>query len=162
MAYSTNTSIIVLFPALPQTTTISQYSQTVVIINSHITRADNIINGKLSIRYPVPFTTIPPLITTISEDLVSYFTYRSFFTQDNQNKSEYFDKFEDAIFLLDEIRDGKIDLIYTNGSIVSERDSTTAELLNSTTKDKQTFFDIDSVTAWEFNQDLLDNVADKR
>ncbi len=164
MAYSTNTTILSLYPGLPQTTTVGQaYSQTISIINSHITRADNIINGKLSIRYAVPFTTVPPLIQTISEDITSYFVYRSFFTQDNQNKSDYLvELLEHAKETLDEIRDGKIDLIYTTGVIVDERSSTTSEILDSTTKNKQTFFDIDTSTSWKFNQDLLDDVAGKR
>lgn len=165
MSYSTLSSILLLFPNLPQTTTTSGYSVTAAVITPHITRADNVINGKISGRYDVKnfATSVPPLLQTISEDIASYFSFRSFFSNDNQNFSEWTDKFKDAIDLLNEIRDGEIDLVDSSGNVISELEATSSNgMVDSNTMDTQSFFDIDEPTEWKFDDDALSSVEDKR
>ena len=162
MSYSTYTSILLILPGLPQTSTAEGYTETVSIIQSHQSRADSIIDSKCARRYSVPFATTPTLIQTISEDLTSYFAYRSFFTQDNQNKNEYYEEIaKNALELLEEIRAGKIDLVDSSGNVVDERATTDSELIDTST-DYQSFFDIDSTTSWGFNSDEIDSVGDNR
>jgi K+-transporting ATPase ATPase C chain len=54
------------------------------------------------------------------------------------------------------------DLIYTSGSVVPEKETQYAQILDSSTKDYQTFFDIDAPTKWAFDSDRKDAVSDKR
>lgn len=158
MAYSSSTNILSLLPSLPNTTTVTG------VISSHITRADALIDAKIGRRYSVPLSPTPPLLGSLSEDITVYYTYRSFYTQDNTNRSDYFGELKDeALKTLDEIRDGKIDLVNTAGSLIEERTTeSTSGVLDSTTKDNAPFFDIDDELNWKFNDELLDDVADHR
>ena len=165
MSYSTLSSILVILPGMPQTTTASGYSATSAVITPHITRADNIINGKIAGRYDVKnfATSVPPMLQTISEDLATYFSFRSLFSADNQNRNEWTDKFQEAMTLLDEIRDSKIDLVDSTGNVISEREATTTDgLVDSNTISMQSFFDVDEPTDWKFDDDMLDTVGGNR
>jgi hypothetical protein len=166
MSYSTNTSILILLPGLPQTTTSAGYTSTLALIEDHIARADNVINGKIAKRYDVSgFDTtgsVPPMLITISEDISSFYTYRSLYSSDNQNYNEWMDKFDEAMELLNEIRDGDIDIVNSTGSIIEERTSATQDKIISSTENYQTFFDIDEPTDWKFDDDRKDEVADER
>lgn len=158
MAYSSATSILLIFPGLANTSTVTN------VITRHITRADALIDSKISKRYSVPISPTPPLLGSLSEDISVYYTYRSFYTSDNSNRTEYFAELRDhAIATLDEIREGKIDIVNTAGSLITERDEeSTTGILDSTTKDYQPFFDVDDELDWKFDADRLDDVADKR
>jgi phage gp36-like protein len=159
MAYCSATGIFFLvLPQLPDTVTVTN------IINRHIARADGLINSKISKRYTVPITTTPPLLASLSEDITVYYTYRSFYSQDNLNRSEYLEELKnEAASILDEIRDGKIDLVDINGSVIEENSSeATTGILDSTTKDYQPFFDIDDSLNWAFDSDRLDDIKDNR
>ncbi|MHA1866627.1 MAG: phage protein Gp36 family protein [Candidatus Heimdallarchaeaceae archaeon] len=163
MAYSTYTSILNILPGLPQTSTQAGYSETVLVIQSHITRADSIIDSKCARRYAVPFSSTPPLIQTISEDITAYFSYRSFFTQDNQNLSDYFEELkQNALDLLDQIQQGKLDLVDNSGNLIEEKSSEDLDLVDSNTREYQPFFDIDTTTSWNFDSSRLDEVDDAR
>ena len=158
MAYASTTSILLILPGLANTTTVTG------VITRHIVRADALIDAKISKRYAVPISPTPPLLGSISEDITAYYTFRTFYTQDNTNKTEYFaDLRNDAIATLDEIREGKIDLVNTAGSIIAERtEESTSGILDSTTKDYQPFFDVDDELDWKFDADLLDDIGDNR
>ena len=158
MAYSSSTSILLILPGLANTTTVTG------VISRHIARADALIDSKICKRYATPISPTPPLLGSISEDICCYYTYRSFYTSDNSNRTEYFAELcQKAYETLDEIRDGKIDLVNTAGSIISEVSAeATSGILDSTTKDYQPFFDVDDELSWKFDDELLDDVADKR
>lgn len=166
MAYSTNTSILLLLPGLQQTTTEAGYTETSALIASHVARADTVINAKIAKRYDVSgFNTtgsVPPMLKTISEDMASYYSYRSLYSSDNQNFNEWTDKFKEAMELLDEIRDGDIDLVNTTGSVIQERTSATLDKIIANNENHQTFFDIDDPLDWDFDEDRKDEVKDAR
>lgn len=165
MSYSTATSILVILPGLPQTTTITPaYTNTLAIINRHITRADNIINGKIAARYKITdlLSSVPPLIQTIAEDITAYYTYRSLFSGDNQNTNEWTDKFMDAMKTLDEIHKGDIDLVDSSGAIVEEWQSSTSVFVDSNTKEYQSVFDMDGPLEWDVNATLKENISNGR
>lgn len=164
MAYSTSTTITLLLPGLPQTTSAAGHSTTIAIIEQHITRADNIINGMIAQRYNVSgFTTsVPPLLKTISEDITSYFSYRSFFSGDNQNFNEWTDEYKAAMESLKKIREGDLDLVNSTGSLLPEVESSSVDRIESTTQDYQPFFDEDGVTDWAVDDDKLTNIKDNR
>jgi phage gp36-like protein len=164
MAYSSLSSILLVLPGLPQTSTSAGYSTTAAVVGRHITRADALIDSKIARRYSVPISPTPPLIGSLSEDITAYYSYRSFYTQDNSNRNEYFEELRaNALSTLDEIRDGKLDLVNTSGSLISERSTeATSGVLDSTNKDYQPFFDVDDELNWKFDADLIDAVGDKR
>lgn len=164
MAYSSLASILLVVPGLPQTTSSAGYSETSVVVSRHITRADALIDSKISKRYSTPISPTPPLLASLSEDIVVYYSYRSFYTQDNSNKTDYFNELRDgALKVLDEIREGKIDIVNTAGSLIEERsDEATSGVLDSTNKDYQPFFDVDDEFDWHFDSDLLDDIAGNR
>lgn len=166
-SYLTTTSILSIIPGLPQTSSSAGYSATAAVVDRQITRAEGYVNGKLAQRYEVPFTStsVPPLVVTLTEDIATFYCFRSFFTQDNQNYSGYLDNFKDANDTLKEIQKGDIDLIDPSGNLVSEREisagSDDADISSNVT-DKQPFFDVDDAEDWDFNSDLLDDIRDKR
>jgi len=162
MSYSTITSILTILPGLPQTTTVGGYTETSLVIAKHITRSDSMINSKISKRYSVPVADAP-LLTTISEDITSYFTFRSFFSQDNLNRSEYLEELKDeALKCLDDIRDGKTDLVDSGGDVLEEVSTENYQSIDSTTRGEQTFFDTDSPYSWKFDEERQDDIKDRR
>ncbi len=164
MAYSTNTSVLLLLPGLPQSAGADGYANILSRVGLHITRADNIIDGKISNRYDVSqFTSsVPPLLRAISEDIVAYYTYRSEFSGDNQNDNEWTDKFKDALEDLNEIREGDMDLINTAGSLIGERESSVVDMIESNTMDYAPTFGEDDVKSWVVDNDKLDAIKDDR
>lgn len=165
MAYCSATTVLGLFPGLPQTSTVSGYSSTVAIISSHITRADSLIDGKCARRYSVPFadtsTSTPPLIQTLSQDLSAYYTYRSKFTGDNANKFEYLDTLmQIALETLNQIQEGKMDVVSTSGGVVSEVSSSSK--IYSSTEGYTPAFDVDDEFNWSFDSGRLDAIRSAR
>lgn len=159
MAYSSVTSILSIVPMLPQTSTDAGYSVTAATINRHISRADAKINSMICKQYAVPISPTPPLLASISEDIVTYYTYRSFFTQDNYNKLDSLTEFMTiALKDLNEISLGNLNLIDTSGSQITKVDSTGESFVDSTTIYAQSFFDIDTEYDWKFNDDLVDGI----
>lgn len=153
MAYCSASNILVLLPKLTNTTTVT------TVITAHITRSDAIINGMIAKRYGLPFSATPPLIIQISEDLTGYFTYRSFYAQDNQSRFDYFDELKaNALNLLDMIRKGEVDLVDTSGSIIDERTTEGNTVLDSNTEDYQPYFDLDDCLDWKFDSEMLDDI----
>lgn len=164
MAYSTSTTITLLLPGLPQTTTATGHSTTIAVIEQHIDRADNLINSMIAQRYDVSgFTsTVPPLLKTISEDITTYLSYRSFFSSDNQNKNEWTDSYKEAKDLLKQLREGTRDLVDSSGNLIAEVETSAVDKIESTTMDYQPFFDEDDSVDWKVDDDKLDDIKDNR
>ena len=163
MAYCSTSAILSLLPGLPQTTATSGYTATAALIAKSISRADSLIDSSCARRYSVPFGTTPPLIGSISEDLTCYFTYRSLYTQDNSNRTEYFEELRDnCLKWLDEIVERKRDLVDSSGNVISEKTVANTTFIDSSHYDYQPFFDIDEPTDWKFADDLKSSVDGNR
>ena len=163
--YCTASSIFDINPLLPRTGGAAFTSTLVTAIQAHERRAAGVIDAYCGKRYDMPFDSshVPPVIRAIAEDLTSYYTYRSYFTQDNVNRSQYFDDLvAQARMDLEKIRAGEMDIFYTDGSEVTVSTEDAQSLLDSTTKDYSSYFDIDDETDWAFDSDLEDTVADGR
>lgn len=117
--------------------------------------ADNDINGKLLSTYPskIPFTTVPALINSISDDLTIYYICRSKFRGVAPLSAgiitEYYDK---PIAKLQEIAERKIEF--------SEFGHKTEVI--STTEDYSPVFELDNETKWKVSESRLDDVEDER
>ena len=163
MPYASTTSILLVVPGLPQTTTATGYTACAAVVDRHIARADALINSKISKRYSTPITPTPPLLASLSEDITTYYSYRSFYSQDNYNKYDNFDELKNmALDTLEQLRQGEIDLVDSSGGVIPEREGGEVSILDSNTKDSPSFFDIDDSTEWKFNDDLMDTVEDGR
>lgn len=159
--YVTTTSLLRLFPGLPQTSTVSGYSDTVSLIDSHIERAESLVNAYSSRRYTIPFVPAPPLIKTLAEDISGCYLFRSKFTKDSHNTSEWSDDlFNKAMRTLDLIKKGEIDVINANGGVIEERIA--ASKISSNTKNYQPFFDVDEPTSWRVDPNRLNDVLSAR
>lgn len=157
MAYATTTAILTLFPGLPQTSTSSGYSVTVALIAQHITKADSVINGKISSRYDVSdFSATPALLQHISEDVAGYYTHRSIYSGDDQNTNEWTDKLKEAMMWLDEIREGKMDLTDAADALIG--DDSTVFTVSSNTEDYDLTFNTGDPVNWEVDPDYLDTL----
>ena len=166
MPYSTETTIALLLPGLPSSAGATGFTRIQAQIVLHIARSDALINSKIATRYDVSgFDTsgsVPPLVRMLSEDITSFYTYRSQFSGDNQNQNDWIEKFESAMEDLEAIRDGSMDLVNTAGSLIGERSATAIELVSSNTKNYTPLFDEDSVTAWKVDDDKLTAIKDSR
>jgi hypothetical protein len=151
MYIDTATSILPIMPGLPQTSSSNGYSNTVSIISKHITRAENFVNGKVARRYDISgftSTSHPPLLKTLTEDITTYYTFRSLYSADNQNVNEWTDKFLEARDTLDQIMSGDLDLVDEGGDLIEERSSSTTDYLVSNTEDFSPTFDEGNVLDW--------------
>lgn len=166
MSYSTNTTIAQLLPVLPQSAGASGYTRTQSLVESHITRADSLINSKVANRYDVSSYdtagSVPPLLRTLSEDIAAYYSYRSLYSADGQNDNEWTDKFKDAIEILNEIRQGDMDLVDTAGAMLPIRASSTVDDIASNTEDYTPTFGEDSSLDWAVDSTKINNLSDDR
>lgn len=159
MSYvSTVTAITDVTPQLPQTTTASRWTQTATLIDSHATRASQLIDGYLAKRYSVPFSPVPPAIITIAEDITLYYTLRSLYgeAQAQEIRRDVRDLYEDSIQYLIDIRDGKQDLVATSGALLTESGST--DKIYSSTENHPTFFNIDDELNWDWSKAQKDAI----
>jgi phage gp36-like protein len=163
MSYSTFTSILTVLPGMPQTSSAAGYSNACVRIAKHLTRASALVDAAISKRYSVPLTDSCPVIDAITDDIAAYYSYRSFYSQDNHNKSEYFkDLLDVAMQTLNDIRTGEINIVDSSGNVIDERTSGGSTFVTSNITDYQPFFDVDDSKHWKFDDDLLDSINDKR
>jgi len=163
MSYSTYTAILTILPGMPQTASSANYSACTSVIAKHLSRASAIVDAKLSKRYAVPLTDTCPVIDAITEDIASYYSYRSYFKQDNHNRMADLQELRDEAFAnLEQIRLGEMDLVDSLGNVIAERSTGAHSLVDSNTKDYQPFFDVDKDTSWAFDSDMLDAIDDKR
>jgi len=108
-------------------------------------QAESFINAKISKHYALPFATDVPLLTTISTDLALYnLLVKRLFTAERMNKSEWPDRYKEAMAMLDDIASGKIVLIDSSGSVIGARNDI-AEMWTNTMRYVPTFHD----GAWE-------------
>lgn len=126
--------------------------------------AENEVNKFLSKRYSVPFdtfTSTPPIIKSLCRRLACYYVLTSLFTQDSQNTEAWATEFyEKPMEELKDIRDGKVDILNTAGSALSEINTSYA--IQSNTKDYHPTFDLDEDTNWEIDDDRLTDIRNEK
>ena len=158
-AYATVTSFSLLLPNVLKGNTTTSDTFGTAMLSSHIDRAENTVNAYLSTRYTLPFTSVPPIIRTLSEDIACYYFIRASYVQDGQRKNEYQDSFKIAITTLENIRDGKTQLVLTDGTMVNPMSS---NRYLSSTKDYAPTFDLDSPRAWRTDYNRLEDIEEGR
>jgi len=151
-----------ILPALPNTTSMNGHSQTVKLIEKHTGRADSLINAKCAQRYSLPFDPVPPLIRACSEEITSWFVYRSEFGQSSRRTSIHELEYRDALDWLNELSDGTSFLVDSLGSLLPALTTATTSLVDSSTIDYQCFFGEDDAFNWKVDDDKLDDLAENR
>ena len=164
MSYSTNTTIIQNYPGFPQSTTSPGYTATLALINLNITRSDNLINSKVAVRYDVSSwtVTVPPMVQSLSEDIATYYTMRASFAGDSTAVNEWADRYKEAIAMLDQIRDGDMDLVDSTGNLLDEVSDADPGSVSSTTMDYAPTFGEDDDLSMVIDTDKLDALDDDR
>jgi len=156
--YATTTSFTSLIPNLLAGNSTAD-SAGVDALSAHITRAESVVNSYISARYSLPFTIVPPIIRTLSEDIASWFHIRGVSVQDGQRDNPWYLTYKEDLKMLEGIRDGKTTLALTDGSAVSP--ISTSRFLSSTDGYSRTF-DLDEPDKWEVSQDRIGDITDGR
>lgn len=122
---------------------------------SWIGQVEGEVNAKLSDKYTVPFTDIPPIIKTITQDMTQYMIQRSIHTADHPTVSDWTERFLDARALLDSIAKGETSLVNSAGTVVSA--ITTQKGVESTdSEDFKPVFDVRDPLSWRIDPDRID------
>lgn len=126
--------------------------------------AEGIMNAKLSKLYALPFTFVVPvghILHSIATDLACYrFLTRRVFTSERANKSDWPDKFREAMDLLDEIVAGEIPLLDSSASLIP---ASTAQIhVWSNTMDYHPTMTEDDVGSQFVDEDKIWDIRDDR
>ena len=157
--YATTTAVLAMLPGFPQTASSRGYTATLIKIGTHITRAESLVNSKISERYDVTqftSTASPPILTHLTEDIAAYYMLRSEYSGDNQNVNEWVDKFQEAKDILEEIREGKAHIVNSTGTQFGA--STTIGTVESTTENWSPTFNEGDPLNWQVDQEKLDDL----
>ncbi len=163
-AYITITSVLTMMPQLPQATASSGWTGTTNLISNTVSFAEDKVNSYLAVKYTLPFTTVPPLVRSEALKLAVYYTYKYQYSSDNQNANAFVeieDGSSNSVFKnLEEIRDGKLRLTDTSGSLVAFKAS--GRGFRSNRGEFTPVFDMDSVTSSQVDESLLDTITSSR
>ncbi len=115
-----------------------------------ITQAENEVNKYLSKRYDIGgiVSAVPPIVTSLSEKLaVGYmFQYMSRGGKESMARGKFF--IDDALNNLKQIAEYKLDLIDSNGDVLTNLSSSGYDI-KSSTQDYSPTFNEDEQTEWE-------------
>lgn len=158
-AYATTTSISLLLPGFLKGNTTSSDAEGTAVFNHHIDRAESKINAMISARYDITgFSSTPPLLAKLSEDVAVYSVIRATGIRAN-DRNEYMDDFQRAETTLNKLMKGEISLTYSNGDLVSVLSS---KRFLSSTLDYTPIFGLDEETSWQRDEDEIDDQEDAR
>lgn len=159
-SYATTTSISLLIPyALKGNTTTSDTVGT-AIFAKQITNAETIVNSYISARYSLPFTTIPPLLTTLTEGLAVCGFIKASYVQDGQIDNKYWEAFcKSAYETLENIKNGETKLTLTDGSLVAPK---TSSRFMISSENYAPVFGMDEPTEWGISTNQLDEIESER
>jgi len=87
------------------------------LIEQCIVQAESEINGHLSLVYRMPFATIPPLVTTLANDIAIYrlYTSRMYQSPPRDTQTPWVDRYKAAVALLMRMSEGAMLLIGADG-----------------------------------------------
>lgn len=101
-------------------------SVTTTQIAQYIGGADAIINSKLARTYTVPISPAPPILEALSTDLTLYYLLAKRVAAtapsmggSNAGRNEWFDRYKEAMALLDKIAMGEMLLLTSSGELIN-------------------------------------------
>lgn len=120
VSYTSVSDVLALVPKIGSASTVTSAH-----IYAHAGLAEALINGKLARRFTIPPTdngSAPPLLTAIATDLAIYRVLGlRIFTQEKQNKSEWVDRYKEALETLKALENGEMELLAADNSVVAPR-----------------------------------------
>jgi phage gp36-like protein len=157
--YITSTSYYLLLPGfLKDNTSASTDSFGVSMFNQQVENAESIVNASIAPYYNIAgFASTPPLLKKLTEDIAIYHIIKATgYRADDRN--EYLDDYKYAMDTLSDIKEGKIKLTYSDGSLIpilstrffSDKDGYTP------------IFGLDDPTEWERDDDEISDQSGKR
>jgi phage gp36-like protein len=157
--YLSTTSISLLLPGYFISNTGTSDTEGLLIAGHHIDRAESIINASLSRMYNVPFSPIPPIIRTITEDITVYNLLKATSYRQGQMNEYYDANYKASSDILSKLASGSMPLPLTNGSLVSMKASNRIKV---STEGYEPIMNIDEPTNWTPNDTEADDVSDTR
>ncbi len=157
--YTTAQELEALFPKVVSTISFTQAE----INEIFVTKAEADIDTAISGRYTLPFSSTPPLIRSLAQDLTLYYIARRFFTQNAKDKNEWVDDYRTNAFeMLEKLRDGKINLLNSSKEIISTRTDQTQIWSDATdTTDYNPTMDERDAILQRTDPRLLDDLQDR-
>lgn len=129
------------------------------IFSAHLDRAEALVMAAVSARYDMPFTTIPPLVRSLTEDIACYNVIRAAHYQDSKQKNQYLEEFKSAFDTLKDIESGKMNLTLTDGSIVAIRST---QRILSANENYTPIFGLDDPAVWNRDADEIEDQSAAR
>lgn len=140
-------------------------TQTTSLMTKMITHAENEVNKYLSKRYDVgafTSTSIPPLVTSITETLAEgYYFLRNSRGGGKDSVAYGKELISQAKDNLELLAERKLDLLDANGDVVAEFADASFQVLSTTTDYAPTFNEDDELN-WEEDEDKLDYIDSER
>lgn len=85
-------------------------------------QAEALINGKIVRNYTLPLPSVPPILASIAADVAIYYVLvKRLFTAKELESSPWPDRYKEALDVLDQIADGKVLLLGTDGALIANR-----------------------------------------
>lgn len=125
-------------------------------ITEAIEEADNLIDSFCAARYSVPFDPVPDMIRRISRDITVYHLFNDNIAAGHtiQDDNKVYARYDRAMSLLKQIRDGKI--------LIPNANTASTKRVWSNVEDRRKVFDMDDELNWGVDSDLLDEIEDER
>ena len=149
--YTNNQKVRDLYPKLDEIKSVSKNQ-----VEFFIDQAEPIIDGKLALRYAVPFSPVPPLIESLSTEYALIKLLDRFFTQEKPSKSDWRAvRKKDLDSILNSLADGTMSLVNSAGEIIAQR--TDVGGVYSDTKEYTPTFSHRTEEGQEVDPDRLDD-----
>ena len=87
-----------------------------------VSKAESDIDAAISERYSLPFSSTPPLIRSLAQDLTMYYIARRMYTQNKKDKNDWVDDFRTNAFdMLEKLQKGEMNLLNSSKEVIATR-----------------------------------------
>tara|TARA_Y100000592_G_scaffold65028_1_gene101181 strand:- start:149 stop:646 length:498 start_codon:yes stop_codon:yes gene_type:complete len=113
--YTTVPNVLSLYPRVGSLSSVTSSS-----ISFYIDQAENEVNGYLGNNYTLPFSSSPPLVTTISTEYALVKILERFFTQELGSKNDWVSERKTYIVdILNKLNSGELALTTSSGELIT-------------------------------------------
>lgn len=154
--YVANTDIETLLPGFYRGGSAGSDANGAAMATRMIVKAEALVNGAAATRYSMPFTTIPPDMIRIAQELTCYYLIEATTYQEGKENSAT-KRFERVFDDVKALREATLVLTYTNGSLVPTK---TARMTTNT--DYTPIFGLDDPKDWKVDQREIDDQEEAR
>lgn len=137
---------------------------TTSLCSKMITHAENEVNKYLSKRYDISSftsTSIPPLVTSLTETLAEGYSYQRMSRGNKEWRDRGRELVKMALENLKLISEYKLDLVDSSGNVLTDMSNTAFRCLSSTDSYPTTFNE-DSELNWKIDTTKLDDIESER